>query len=129
MSLSDQLALAAEVQMQRLAPASYDGNSLQNAVSSNTTGMLHWQQQYANAGYTVTNHICRCNWSSGVAADPIVHHFTGAPKGEAKNVPCGVALTAPSRKGFRLSGITASTEIEDVTCLGCLRALVGKGKP
>jgi hypothetical protein len=65
-----------------------------------------------------------------LAPEPTVHLFEGAPRTEAKNAPCGAAIVRPGRvAGFTLTGLHATTEVDYVTCLGCLRALIpAKGK-
>lgn len=79
-------------------------------------------QQYWSAN-PASNYI-DCQGYPPARIENIVHHFTGAPKSEAKSVPCGAALVSKDGHGFRLAGLTASTEIDAVTCLGCLRALI-----
>jgi hypothetical protein len=61
--------------------------------------------------------------------EPIVHLFEGAPRNEEKRAPCGVEVVRQGRfAGFVLTGVHATTAVDYVTCIGCLRALIPKGK-
>lgn len=115
--------------MQQLAQyndiAGYSGQALQLLPQGQlgaTSTINGFYQQYGHC-YA---QACTCYHTASPTA--AVHHFTGAPKNEAKNTPCGRAMVTAKGKGFRLTGLEASTDIDDVTCVECLRALAGRSK-
>lgn len=100
------------------------GQSLLN--QANTTNCV--VPYYGDATNTYASlsawHICHCSPPPPLSS--MVHHFAGAPKNETRRLACGVDLTVSSGKGVKLRAVEASTEIDDVTCVACLRTLARK---
>lgn len=97
------------------------GQSLLN--QANTTNSLPGYSDTQFTTYSPWHVVCQCQ---GAPRSSVVHHFTGAPKNETRRLACGVDLTVSSGKGVKLRAVEASTEIDDVTCVACLRTLARK---
>jgi hypothetical protein len=85
-----------------------------------------WVTPLPGVTITTTTHSDATSTTSTTVLDS-VHHFTGAPKDEEKKFPCGVGLVSKGKAGgWRLAGLPAATDVAEVTCPGCLRALIKK---